>query len=317
MFETSKRVRARRVALVVSRMRHRLWIFALAVLALSAGTIVIALISTIPQWRKDAATIGNVKERITLENEIFKNLVELIGGVVLLTGLYFTGRNVWITQEGQITDRFNQAIEHLGSDKPDIRLGGIYALSRIADDSPKDHWAVTQVFCAHLRAGRTNQDGDRVSVETQAMLTLLGRRRVEYEQEGQFLDLTGARLKGADLTDGFFEKTRFDGGHLTESILRRATLRGATFRGAILEGAYLRDADLVGADFTGAILCEASLRDADLHGADLFGANLKNTSLLGADLSGARNAIRRQVSEAITDERTRLPVYADVAEQRE
>jgi Pentapeptide repeats (8 copies) len=298
-------------------MRRHLWVIALVVLALSAATVLVTMLARIPQWKRDAAKIENVKERITVENEIFKNVVELLGGVVLLTGLYFTGRNVWITQEGQITDRFNQAIDHLGSDKPDVRLGGIYALARIARDSPKDHWAVVQVFCARLRAMIPASETQAVSLEAQTMLTLLGRRRVEYDQEGEFLDLTGAQLRGANLTEGHFEKTRFDAGQLMEAVFRRAILRSATFRGTNLEGAYLREAELTDADLTGATLCEASLRDANLNGADLFGANLRNTSLLGADLSGARNAIRHQISEAIADERTRLPKYMDVAEQRE
>ncbi|WP_190824624.1 hypothetical protein [Saccharopolyspora pogona] len=40
-------------------------------------------------------------------------------------------------QQQQITERFSTAIEQLGSDKLQIRLGGIYALERIAHDS--DH----------------------------------------------------------------------------------------------------------------------------------------------------------------------------------
>jgi hypothetical protein len=48
-----------------------------------------------------------------------------------------------LTEQGQITERFTRAIEQLGAtdDKGEkrleIRLGGIYALERIASDSPK------------------------------------------------------------------------------------------------------------------------------------------------------------------------------------
>ena len=38
-------------------------------------------------------------------------------------------------REGQVTDRYSKAIEQLGSDKVDVRIGGIYALERIACDS--------------------------------------------------------------------------------------------------------------------------------------------------------------------------------------
>ena len=44
-----------------------------------------------------------------------------------------------LTEQGQITDRYTKAVEQLGSDKLDVRIGGIYALERIARDSATDH----------------------------------------------------------------------------------------------------------------------------------------------------------------------------------
>ena len=61
-------------------------------------------------------------------------------------------QTVAVAQEGQITERFTRAIEQLGSDKIAIRLGGIYALERVAQDSPdKDHRQVMQVLAAYVR----------------------------------------------------------------------------------------------------------------------------------------------------------------------
>jgi aspartyl-tRNA synthetase len=39
----------------------------------------------------------------------------------------YTARNFTLSREGQVTDRYTKAIEQLGSDKPDVRTGGIYA----------------------------------------------------------------------------------------------------------------------------------------------------------------------------------------------
>ena len=41
-----------------------------------------------------------------------------------------------ITRQGQITERFTRAIDQLGSEKLEIRLGGIYSLERIDKESP-------------------------------------------------------------------------------------------------------------------------------------------------------------------------------------
>ncbi|TKK85217.1 hypothetical protein FDA94_26455 [Herbidospora galbida] len=71
----------------------------------------------------------------------------------MLVAVYYTARNADTTrrtfrlgEQGHVTDRYTKAIEQLGSDKLDIRLGGIYALERIARDSARDHPTVMEVW---------------------------------------------------------------------------------------------------------------------------------------------------------------------------
>jgi hypothetical protein len=54
-----------------------------------------------------------------------------------------------------VTDRYTKAIEQLGSDRFDVRVGGIYALECIARDSPRDHLAVLEVLAAFIREQRS------------------------------------------------------------------------------------------------------------------------------------------------------------------
>jgi hypothetical protein len=63
----------------------------------------------------------------------------------------YTARNFRVSREGQATDRYTKAITQLGDDKPDVRIGGIYALERVARDSKKDHPAVMEVLAAFVR----------------------------------------------------------------------------------------------------------------------------------------------------------------------
>ena len=44
----------------------------------------------------------------------------------------------------RITESFTKAIEHLGSDNLQVRLGGIYTLERISRESELDYWPVTR-----------------------------------------------------------------------------------------------------------------------------------------------------------------------------
>ena len=66
-------------------------------------------------------------------------------------------KNVQVAHERQITERFTRAIEQLrqrheyGKKILEIRLGGIYALERIAKDSKKDHWTIMEILTAYVR----------------------------------------------------------------------------------------------------------------------------------------------------------------------
>src|SRR5271155_3394414 len=55
-------------------------------------------------------------------------LLALGAGLLAAGALLFTARNFTLSREGQVTDRYGKAIEQLGSDKLDVRIGGIYAL---------------------------------------------------------------------------------------------------------------------------------------------------------------------------------------------
>lgn len=232
----------------------------------------------------------------------------IVGGSALLFGLYFTARNLQISQEGQITERFTRAIDQLGSDEIEIRLGGIYALERIARDSERDHWPIMEVLTAYVREhapwrleeGQTRgEDGaeekpdEDVNAEPastdlpapepdiQAIMTVIGRRTYYWGQgETEILDLRGIDLRGADLRKANFV---------------RANLSEANFSGAEFRGADLRKANLVRANLSGAILWKANLSRAQLDGANLSGANL-----VEADLS--------EVNKQLSDLRTRYKV---------
>jgi Pentapeptide repeats (8 copies) len=284
-----------------------------------AGLLILAVLGAVfflsvrlPQWLVSIASIKDVKERVSLENEILKTLVQILGGALFLLGVYFTWRNLRLAQEGQITQRFNDAIEHLGSDKPEVKLGGIYALARIARDSPKDHISVMHVFSSYVRETTQRTKSEPVAAEVQAILTMMARRTLEHESDDDEIDLRDAFIPGVNLRDAQFERVRLDGATLSRAQMESALLRGATLRGALLDDAYLRFADLRDSDLTGADLRQSSLRGALLDGADIFGAQLEGATLLRTDLSGVKNAMKPQIAAALTDETTIPPVYGEL-----
>jgi hypothetical protein len=173
----------------------------------------------------------------------------------LLASLYFAWKNVQMLQEGQITERFTRSIEHLGSDKLQVRLGGIYALGRIARDCKRDQDAISEVLCAYVRdRAKWEESGAPKcsSIDIQAVLTLLGSQTWARDPRRPWLNLSGTDLRGADLCWAHLEMANLTGSHL----------EGARLVDAHLEGAYFTNASVDGADFTG-----AHLDRADLDGA--------------------------------------------------
>ncbi|MEU3649452.1 pentapeptide repeat-containing protein [Lentzea sp. NPDC034063] len=55
------------------------------------------------------------------------------------------------SRERRITDLYTKAVEQLGSDKAPVRLGGLYALERLAQDNPHQRQTIVNVLCAYLR----------------------------------------------------------------------------------------------------------------------------------------------------------------------
>ncbi|MBD2033906.1 pentapeptide repeat-containing protein [Leptolyngbya sp. FACHB-321] len=206
-----------------------------------------------------------------------------------------------LNSERLVTDRFAKAVEQLGSKEPDVRIGAIYSLERIAKDSSKDHWTIMEVLTAFIR-NRSPLPKDRkpdskqqladITTDVQSALTVIGRREVRHDREGESLNLQRTNLSRANLNGAILINANLNVAHLSRANFRGANLNGANLRGAILRGADLINAnlsraDLIDANLIGAILINANLNVAHLSRANLNGAKLINADLIGANLSRA------------------------------
>jgi uncharacterized protein YjbI with pentapeptide repeats len=258
----------------------------------------------VPAQPRPAQGVGAVdrlrleNERIALRNQVRTTLLQAFGGVFFLVTALLTWRQIQVNKQGQVTERFTRAIEHLGSDdKLDVRLGGIYALEQIARDSSTEHGAIVEILTAYVRghAPRAGLDPDPNPVElpplrmraadVQAAMTVLGRRQV-VPGDPPVLELGGLDLRNATLP-----RTNLSAATLAGVDLSGANLRGADLQGADLRQARFRKADLREATLRGARLQDADLREATLAGADLERADLEGAILREADLTDGRLAL--------------------------
>jgi uncharacterized protein YjbI with pentapeptide repeats len=208
-------------------------------------------------------------------------------------------------RRNEMTERLMKALSYLnesdssGRKLIETRLGGIYALERIAADSPEDHWTIMQILGAYVRQnsreGRSHPPA-RLDVDIQAALTVFGRR--QHKLDGARLDLSDARLAGADMRSAHFEEASFERASLQLAGMQEIHLEGAILVGADLEGCLLTDASLEGAQMAGANLNSAiahrsrfqraDLSDAWLQQALLTGVHMENADLTRARLEGAK-----------------------------
>jgi uncharacterized protein YjbI with pentapeptide repeats len=227
-------------------------------------------------------------------------ILALLAGSLAAIGAYYTHRTFGLNLQGQITERFTRAVDQLGNkDSVHVRLGGIYALERLARESSDDHKPILEILTAFVRdtagapagAGTANPlpPSASVAIDVQATLTVLGRRTSEYDPDPPWgLDLAGVHVRGVHLRRAHLGRCDLSESQLDEADLTEAHLKDARLTGARLDAANLFEANLDGANLTGAHLREAKLTDACLKDADLVGASLPGARLEGANLTGAQ-----------------------------
>jgi uncharacterized protein YjbI with pentapeptide repeats len=177
---------------------------------------------------------------------------------------------------------------HLGNDKIDVHLGGIYALEQIAIDSPeKYHWTIVEILSAFIREKRPFDSTEPVGIDIQAALNVLGRRKVEQDPKYKYINLRKVNLIGVEIQSANLNHIDLSGANLNHVDLSDANLNGSTLKDAILDYANLRETDLSDANFRGATLVNANLKGSNLNNADLSYADLCWTDISEANLSQA------------------------------
>ncbi|QLH22367.1 pentapeptide repeat-containing protein [Streptomyces sp. Rer75] len=293
------------------------------------------------------------KDRLGAVNAVRTTLLQAVGGLVVLFGAYATWRQLRVSQdslraaqEGYVTDRFSRGVDQIGDDKLDVRIGGLHALWRLAEHSPRDREAVISILAAFLRthlpwpptAGTDAPAADASindvapletrAADAQVALTALGVLCRHREQSWVNLSATDLRradcdglwlpevnldracMEAAGLYEANLTQTSLVSVNLRHADLNRATLRRARCVLADLRGARLPQTDLCDTDFTEADLREANLRKADAADAVFHRADLRLTDLRGTDLSAA-DLTEARLTGALASDRTRWPTGFD------
>jgi hypothetical protein len=268
----------------------------------------------VPRWfvpARSAASLAGVEdpaargrledERLKLQNDVRIGLLQAVAGVAVIAAVVVTWQQLEtdrrqlrqqleVAGQEQAGERFARALDQLGSEQLDVRLGGIYGLERIA----------ARGSAAAVAAGgayRPPPQGDPVPAGAGDPVPAgwwASQDRVQvFEILSAYVRTTSHRppIGPADSAD---LQVRQADVHAAVTVLaRRAVLAGdppLDLSGSVLPGARLGWARLAAADLRGVDVRGTSLQQADLAGVHLEQALLCGTQFQGADLRGAHLA---------------------------
>ncbi|MEU8953683.1 hypothetical protein AB0C93_05205 [Streptomyces sp. NPDC048518] len=213
----------------------RLWPVGLVLATTFALAVLVAAGVFFAGW--DLLGARGLKTQDRLEAKTLSDLVKLAFGVVTgagaLVALVVAYRRQRVDEDGALdgalreatrlhTERFITAVSQLGDDSAAVRLGGVHALTGLADDAPTDLLRQTciDVLCAYLRLPYT-AEADIPPDDTAARHAYLATREVRHTiiSRAQFCGGTvvfdGAYFSGSTIS--------FDGaeGSAPMGLLRR------------------------------------------------------------------------------------------------
>lgn len=197
----------------------------------------------------------------------------------------------------------------------EVRIGSLYALERISQDSDRDHVRILEIVTAYLRENSSSETAARIDnrILERDILERGGTRfhafseihRIAKSLPNTRTDIISAtRILGDRKQDRIRierdDKRYGETGYrlnLRDVNLQGVDMRNKNFAYALMERSYLDGANLRWADFSGANLRRASMRavvlrnanlvEADMRGSHLQASNFRQSDLSGADLRGA------------------------------
>ncbi|MBN6035102.1 pentapeptide repeat-containing protein [Amycolatopsis sp. 195334CR] len=262
-----------------SRAPLPVWLVPLAtVLVLAVAAVVLLWL-----WRWiDGLAMANSKDRATAQLDAVKIAASIVvaGGGVF--ALYLAARRQRTQEEElrvrhtelaqrdrtqlhaeqdararQVTEQYTKAVEQLGHERAAVRLGGLYALERLAQEHHDQRRPVVSVLCAYLRMPyldpeEAGADLDTRLREREVRLTIQRLLREHAHNVPELgsdpdpaywgndidVDLTGATLINFDLAERRV--------HPSTKFTRAKFLGDAHFR----ETTFTSDADIDEAEFT-------------------------------------------------------------------
>lgn len=244
---------------------------------IALGLCLFILVSVIVVWllpRRRVAALGlgvDEDRRLELENEFRKTNAQVLGGIFILAGIFYTAEEISLTRQAENFKALSEAIKLLGSDNLQQELGGIHILDQVAREDSKKQRAVLSILASYVRQSTHRRaDGTASQRVIETTLRVIGGLLPEVDANctgTPFVDLSGADFTKLELVSMDLSKM-----NLREVKFFDAYLNDANFTCSQLNGAVFDQADLTGVDLSRAHLDDASFVRTEITGVNFYDA---------------------------------------------
>lgn len=194
-----------------------------------------------------------------------------------------------LAEQGQITDRFTKVVEQLGSENQGVRVGAVYALERLSQDSPRDFNVIVETLAAFVRQTSVNTLGKHDDcVDIGAAVGVLARAIPSHSSFRSPDSPSQLNLSKANLAAVALRSHDLSGFNLTLADFSRCNLSDVSLRSCSLEKAKFTSSTMSNVSFAGADAWDINLEGSLIHSCDFSSAYCWRANFSGATISASR-----------------------------
>ncbi|PLW92945.1 MAG: hypothetical protein C0592_08065 [Marinilabiliales bacterium] len=220
------------------------------------------------------------------KGEFLKIILQALAGIAVILGVFYSfkrskamelgvekqAEQIELSRKSQVDERFKNAIEHLGSDKEPIILGGVVELHQIAiDNEEKYAQVVFNILNSYIRSNTNIYKVDVEDIKFIVIQTIVDLIFKEHGERNPFKDFK-ANLSFCNLSSIDFSFANLSHANLSFSILPK-------FKYANLSHAKLSKVAFVSSEFERVNFDNADLFDVSFEFVKIKECSFNNTKI--------------------------------------
>lgn len=248
--------------------------------------------------------------------ELLKIVLTVIGGLGVLYGLYISywraksfedsikiqskliktqSDQLELSRKSQIDERFKNAIEHLGSEKTPIVLGGVSELNQIARESPKEYAEVVfNILTSYIRSStnvyeKTADDFNTTVIQT--IINYLFKNRQEENNPFENLNENG-NLSHCNLISINIDNIDFSSFDLSFTLfpmrINNVNFENAKLGSAQFSLSKIQNSSFIKSDLYNSIFQHCEITDCDFELAKTNSINIVYTRIINSSFKSCQ-----------------------------